>query len=104
MTDEEKGTKLIEIRDGILTKFLVICEKQLEKQSEKQREFLVGESITIADFCVSAMVNNIIKNENGPFQAVLSPILSTYPKFSEYEQRIREQNAAYFNSRPAMPF
>ena len=50
------------------------------------------------------MVNNIIKNENGPFHAVLTPILSTYPKFSEYEQRIREQNAAYFDSRPAMPF
>ena len=30
LNDEEKGQKIVEIRDGILRKFLNICEKQLE--------------------------------------------------------------------------
>ena len=31
LTDEEKGQKIVEIRDGILRQFLNICEKQLSE-------------------------------------------------------------------------
>ena len=67
-------------------------------------KFLVGDQMTIADFVVSALFFNIIKNENGPFTQVLSQIIPEYPFLIAYEQRIREENATYLNSRQAMPF
>ena len=84
LTDEEKGQKIVEIRDGLLRKFLNICEKQLESQGVLAK-FLVGDNMTIADFVVSALFFNIIKNENGPFTQVLSQIIPEFPFLISYE-------------------
>ena len=83
---EEKATKISELGNGLLRKFLVVVERQLSSQAAapQQADFLVGESISIADFAMAALLFNIVKNEHGIFKEHLDPLLAGYPLVSAY--------------------
>ena len=62
-----------------------MCENELKKNEEGEK-FVVGAELTIADFCLAALIFNILKNQKGgsPFSALLEPVLADYPKFNAY--------------------
>ena len=47
-------------KDGILRKLIVVCETQLERNVYSK--YIVGSSITIADFALASLTFNILKN------------------------------------------
>ena len=98
MSEEEKSEQLEEVRNGILPKFLNICEKQLEKNGTDCK-FIVGNDLTIADFVLTCLTFNVLKNEMCPLSAQLGPILSNYPKFVEYTGRLHTELANHLESR-----
>ena len=89
-------------RDGILTKFLAIVEKQL--QSNGSAKFIVSNEMTIADFALASFTFNILKNELGPCQQLCSDKLSEYPAFRAYSMRLGHELKDYLDSRPKYPF
>ena len=60
--DLQKPNEMEAWKEGILRKFLTIVEGQLERNIMVSK-FLVGESMTIADFAVACLVFNILKND-----------------------------------------
>lgn len=63
VTDELQKPKEMEAwKEGILRKFLNIVEAQLERNIMVSK-YLVGESLTIADFVVACLVFNVLKND-----------------------------------------
>ena len=64
--ESERPAELEKLRDGLLTKFLSMCENELRGNSFSN--FIVGEHLTIADFCLTSFAFNILKNPNGPFE------------------------------------
>ena len=85
-------------KEGILRKFLTIVEGQLERNIMVSK-FLVGESMTIADFAVACLVFNILKNDQGPVSATASSILLEFPNFGAYTKRLEKELAKHLESR-----
>ena len=85
--DDQKPAKTEEWRDGILRKFLKMIETQLEKNINNSK-FVVGEKMSIADFCLACLTFNILKNESGPFQAACAPLLLEFPHYGAYSKRL----------------
>ena len=105
LSNEERQTKVEGVRDGILKKFLTMSEKELERNAEGEN-FVVGAEITIADFCLAALIFNILKNQKGgsPFSAVLEPVLAEYPKFTAYATNLETVLKPHLSTRQDMPF
>ena len=82
----------------MLKKYLVMIEKQLETQATEK--FIVGSSMTIADFAIAALVFNILKNNAGPFGAACSPMLLEYPHFGAYSKRLESELKNHLSTRP----
>ena len=59
--EDKKAEELESWKNGILTKYLKIVEKQLESQGTQK--FLVGNTMTIADFAIVSLTFNILKND-----------------------------------------
>jgi len=77
--DEEKPAALEGVRDGILKKLLTICEKNLENNSTQR--YIAADHLTIADFCLSALIFNFLKNDMSPAQSCFAPLLDEFPRF-----------------------
>ena len=101
--DDQKPAKMEEFKEGILRKYLTIIEKQLEKNINVGK-FVVGTKMSIADFCLACLTFNILKNENGPFQAALAPLLLEFPHYGAYSKRLHSELKEHLDSRPAYPF
>ena len=78
--DSEKPAAIEAFKTGLLPKFLAIAEKQLGKVTGSK--FIVGDDLTIADFVLACLTFNVLKNDQCPLSAPLSPVLADYPKFS----------------------
>ena len=85
--DAQKGAELQAWKDGILTKFLTIVEKQLDKPNPTR--FVVGNEMTIADFVLASFTFNILKNEQGGvINLCKDKITNEFPKFNSYTKRL----------------
>ena len=102
-TAEERSQAIDEVKEGILRKYLTIIEKQLEKNINEGK-FIVGTKMSIADFCMACLTFNILKNESGPFQAPLAPLLLEFPHYGAYSKRLHSELKEHLDSRPAYPF
>ena len=58
--------------NGPATKFFKVVEKQLEKGGGK---FIIGNTVTMADFCLSALIFDYIMNKQNPVSAKIDPII-----------------------------
>ena len=74
-------------RDGLLTRFLHVCENELKGNVYSQ--FIVGDHISIADIVLSSFIINVIRNEQGPFCEVFAPALTDCPFFKQYCKRMQ---------------
>ena len=84
---------------------MTMCEKELEKNEEGEK-FVIGAELTIADFCLAALVFNILKNQKGgsPFSTLLEPVLAEYPKFTAYATNLGNVLKPHLSTRQDMPF
>ena len=108
LSPEEVKTKTEAIKDGILRKFLVICEQTLERHQAKNTtcKYIVANTMTTADFAIAALVFNILKNVNGPFAAHCGDILddAAFMRFNAYTLNLNQALLNHLASRDPMPF
>ncbi len=97
----DKPSAILSVRDGIARNFLAMCEKQLERNSANK--FLVGESLTIADFSVASFTFNVLKNEQGGFFLAAAPLLLEFPNFHAYVKRLESELSKHLTTRPKYP-
>ena len=83
--EEEKHAGFEGVRDGILKKLLNICEKRLEF---KKTKYIGGDNLTIADFCLSALIFNYLRNDLSPAHSYFSPMMNEVPLFCAYADRL----------------
>ena len=100
--DETKAADIEALKAGSLTKFLNIVEKQIESQPTSK--FLVGSSVTIADFVMGCLFFNFMKNEHGPFSTACSSMFSQYPHVGAYSKRLESELKTYLTNRTNYPF
>ena len=99
--DADKPAELEKLKNGALSNLLKICEKQISKD---QTKFIAGEELTIADFALSALTFNILKNEMFPMKAALDDIWVEFPNFNAYTLRLKNALKEQLESRPKYPF
>ena len=95
--EADRPAALDTLKDGLLTKFMTMCEKELQNNSFSK--FMVGDHLTIVDFCLASFAFNILKNENGPFEAAFSNVAMCYPFFGAYIKRMQTEFAIQLQSR-----
>ena len=67
-------------------------------------EFLVGDSLTTADFWIGGLYTNFCANENVGFaKERWQAILEEFPNFKAYGERFAQANSTYLGSRPSYP-
>mmetsp|Transcript_29783 Transcript_29783/g.39627 ORF Transcript_29783/g.39627 Transcript_29783/m.39627 type:complete len:125 (+) Transcript_29783:396-770(+) len=76
-----------QLRDGLLSKFIAMCEVELQKNVYSQ--FIVGEHMSIADVVLASFIFNVLKNEEGPFERVFFRVLVKFPFFNQYVKRMQ---------------
>ena len=84
-------------KDGILRKLIVVCETHLERNVYSK--YIVGSSITIADFALASLTFNILKNEQSPFYTVVKDIFMEFPFFGAYTKRLQSELRRHLSSR-----
>ena len=82
-------TALELLSEGLLAKFLAICEKELEQNSYSR--FIVGDTLTIADFVLAAFYFNILKNEKTPFAEAFKMALLKAPYVGAHGKRMLQE-------------
>lgn len=100
---DKRDGEMEAFKDGLLTKFLKMCEAELQNNSFSK--YIVGETMSIADFCLASFIFNIMKNNKSPFYALLSAKVDKYPHFGAYEKRMRQEFATLLRwRRPLLIF
>ncbi len=100
---DERKKAIDDVKDGVLRKFLKMIETQLEKNINTSK-FIVGTKMSIADFCLACLIFNILKNENGPFQSQVAPLLLEFPHFGAYSKRLHSELKDHLDNRHVAPF
>ena len=100
--DDQKDAAWTEFKDGGLRNFMNMVEAQLAKNSTNK--FLVGETMTIADFSMISFIFNCLNNENGPFHSVFSDFLLEFPMVGAYSKRLYNEQKKHLDSRPKCAF
>ena len=87
--------------DSVHEPMLQLIEKQLD---DLGGPYIVGEKLTIADFCCAAAFFNIWCNPAGPLKEVFGQVVARYPKSSAYKDRLGEMFKARLEARAPLPF
>ena len=91
-----KPALVAEIFEKLLPNFL----KQVEPICARG-EFLVGDSLTIADFWIGGLYTNFCTNEAvGCAKEQWATALDEFPNFKAYGERFAEANKTYLAARP----
>ena len=98
---EEQPDALENFKEGPLRMFLTICEKMLE--SNGLSKYIIGDTMTIADFAMCALLFNCLKNQMGPFKDVFAPYLMEFPAVGAYSKRMESEMSKYLTKREAYP-
>ena len=96
-SDAEKPEKIEALKEGLSRKFLVILESQLE--SNATSKWLVGNKISIADFCMASFLFNFLKNDMNPLSAAYANLLLEFPSFGAYSKRLESEMANHLKTR-----
>lgn len=89
-------------RDGLCSKFLRMLEKQCD--DNQMEKFLVGDSLTIADFVAASFIFNILRNELSPLKPVLEPLMDQFPHFDGYSKRLKFELNKHLSKRAPAHF
>ena len=100
LDDEEKKKQIGEIIGTKLTKFLGILEKRLKENSSQ--EFLVGNSLTIADFLQAAVYTGVYTN--GDRKEAFGPLIEKFPTLDAYYKGLVKLFDEYLSKREPRPF
>lgn len=93
-TDEEaKKTKGVDALTNFIPAWLAAHELRLTKQGHEN--FLVGDSLTVADTQFLAVVRVLFRNEKVPFHEQLSAVFAQYPKLNAYVENISKHFEGY---------
>ena len=91
----DKEAKIKKLFEETLPKYLDEIEKVCGES-----KFLVGDTLTIADFFVAGLYTNYLHNEHITFaKDEFAAILAKYPKFQAYGERYAEENKDYLSKR-----
>ena len=94
--EAERPALMMAFVDGVCTKFMGICEKNLAKHGGK---FIAGNSVTIADFVMSSFIHNMIQNPASPLNKPLESKVASFPKFQAYMKVNNAEFAAHIQAR-----
>ena len=101
LSDEERNTKLSELRDGRISMYFRFLDKTLERTNTA---FIAGDELTIADICISALLYTNIINEMNPMGAILKPDLEQFPRFNAYLANLKKELADVYANRAPAPY
>ena len=79
-----------------------MVETQLGRNPNSK--FLVGDTLTIADFSMAQTFFNIVMNAQCGLNAPFEGVMDSYPKVKAYYQRLKEELDPYLSTRPAKAF
>lgn len=84
-------------------RFLTIYEKRIEENGNDK--YLVGDSITTADFAFAGIIFNIIYNELNPSTIATKPIFENFPHLKAYAEHLSTNDLKeHLEKRPKLPF
>ncbi|CDW72614.1 glutathione s-pi 1 [Stylonychia lemnae] len=86
---------------NVYPRFLAAFEKRLESQGDSK--FLVGNSLTIADFAFTSMIYSMMCNELSEAYGFLNGPFIAHPKLNAYAANMKELFNDYLESRPKRP-
>ena len=61
---------------------------------------IVGDKMSIADFCMAAILNSLFLNEGNQMYGALKPILEGFENVHKYAIHLNEHFADYLAARP----
>ena len=99
-SEEEKKKGFEDLVANHFPKFFGFWETKIKENSSQ--DFLVGDSVTIADFAYLSIFSSLINN--GQAKDVLLGLLEGYPTISAYFSTRWNAQKDYFDNRPASMF
>ena len=101
-TEEEKKTLMETFYEGAFTKWVSIIDKKVADNSSQS--FIVGDSLTIADFGLASVAYGTFYNEANPNKEVQAAIVAKFPTAEKYFKGLGETLKEYLATRPACPW
>ena len=84
-----------------MPKWLGALEKRLKNKYNKQ--FFVGEKLSIADFAFTATIFSLIFNDANPTGAKFQEVFNNYHHLKHYQEKAAETFGDYLATRPKRP-
>lgn len=81
-----------------LPKFLAAFEKRLVTNTNSK--FVVGESLTLADFAFISIIFTLFYNELNDYSKLLKPAFESFPHLKAYAENAGKVFHTYLESRP----
>ena len=81
----------------VLPKWLLAIEKRLKNNVTPN--YIVGESMTIADFTLATASFNVLFNEGNPYFKDFAPILSHHETFKAYANNLKHELSEHLANR-----
>ena len=81
-----------------MPKWLAALDKRVAANPDKN--FIVGDSLTIADFAMAAAIFSLWYNEANDFYAVLKPAWDSHENLKTYAENLQTTFADYLAARP----
>ena len=98
---ENKEQLKADFLSGIVINYNNMIENILERTNCK---FLASDSVTIADFILTAYIHNMLMNPLSPLHSDFQMILENYPRFKAYIKVNQEEFSKWNSKREARPF
>mmetsp|Transcript_7412 Transcript_7412/g.12523 ORF Transcript_7412/g.12523 Transcript_7412/m.12523 type:complete len:210 (-) Transcript_7412:72-701(-) len=99
-----EGQGKLDIMEDIFTKVLPKFLTFLEPILAKGTKFLVGDSLSCADFWIGGLYTNYFNNKGvGYAPERFAELLEKYPNFKAYGERFASEMKEYLESRPVCP-
>ena len=99
---DDQPAEIEKLKEGLLAKFLGIVDAQLK--SNGFEGWIMGASLTIADFALAQTLFNIIFNEMCPLSAPLQESVKSLPTVHNYMKSLKKVNCLYLLQREKRPF
>eukprot|EP00349_Pseudokeronopsis_sp_Brazil_P007327 CAMPEP_0202958802 /NCGR_PEP_ID=MMETSP1396-20130829/3070_1 /ASSEMBLY_ACC=CAM_ASM_000872 /TAXON_ID= /ORGANISM="Pseudokeronopsis sp., Strain Brazil" /LENGTH=88 /DNA_ID=CAMNT_0049677049 /DNA_START=433 /DNA_END=699 /DNA_ORIENTATION=- len=84
-----------------LPKFFEKLDKRIAQNSSK--DYIVGKSITIADFVIGSFIYAICRNEKGAIAAQVGHIPEQYANVKHWADHFKQENNEYLSKRQPRP-
>lgn len=91
--EEAKKAKGVDVLTNFLPSWLAAEEKRIEANGNEN--FLVGDSLTVADTQVLGLIRVLFKNDKVPFHEQLAEVFSKFPKLNAYFDNVSKLFAEF---------